>query len=235
MPRVKTTEEQDAEVMGGFPQDGDELSTEDNELEPVDPPEPDPPDPLADVNRRLDALTRENEQLKRQIPPATPKPITPDEEPVIDWDKELFADPKGTLKKFGDHIEKKVEKKLRAEYQQDRGTTQFWDSFYAENPEIKRQHDHDLVELTLNSNLSTLANMPVDQARAKLAELTRERILRYAGGAARTRNKRPQTESGAGQPSARKPAKEPQEANVTSIGGIIRARSERRRSKLGAA
>jgi hypothetical protein len=179
----------------------------------------------------MDKLERENENLKRLIPPATPSSPTPNNKPVsaidsIDWDKELFADPKGTIAKAISIAKEEATRELRTEYKKDQGTTKFWDTFYRAHPDLR--DDHDLVELTLNSNIAALANIPVEDAYNKLAELTRERIIRYAGGAARRTKAR--AEGGGSTPAAPTPTPPPQPAHPSSLSSIIRARREKRRA-----
>lgn len=222
-----------AEGMSGFPENGDEhagappLEPRPREPEPVEPE----PDPLADIKKGMDDLRRENAELRRLIPPAQPKVAVPGEpEPEPDWDKMLFADPKGALKLHGERVAKQVSQDLRAEYQRDRGTAEFWNRFYGTHPDLKQ--DSDLVEIVLNSNLPSLANIPVEDAYSKLAELTRDRILRYAGGAAK---KRPKAQAeGAGGIRTPAPAPEPESTNITSLSDVLRGNRARRR-KAGAA
>jgi hypothetical protein len=222
--------------MEGFPAHNAPAAAADPEVDPpeADPPSSSTPDPMTAVNARMDRLERENAELRRQIPPSVPKELPPaDEELKIDWNKELFADPEGTMKKYGDHIEKKVEKRLRTEYQRDKGTSDFWRVFYEKHNDLRE--DADLVELTLNSNLSTLANMRVEDAYGKLAELTRDRIMRYAGDAVRSRGKKVRTEGAGGPPASAPPIKKEEPASVTSLSDLLRSRKRQRRGQLGAA
>lgn len=235
MPRRALTPEEEAAeraAMGGFPNDGDEFEGAPPNPAPAPAPAPQP-DPMVDVRARMDRLERENQDLRRMIPPAAPKP-TPalteqgDEFDAVDWDKELFANPKDALKKAMTMTAVSVEKKLRAEYQRDRGTSQFWDKFYAKHPDLR--DDHDLVEVTLNSNLPDLANIRVDDAYTRLAELTRERILRYTGGAVR-KNPKARAEGGSGGPPVGgAPAPKQDEVKVTSLSQFVRSRREKRRA-----
>lgn len=236
-----TPEQEAAErnAMSGFPEDEGVFE------EAVDPPAPPappapapppPPDPMVDIRARMDALERESANLKRMIPPPKPTPTLvedQDEFDKVDWDKEMFANPTATIKKAMTMTEARVEKRLRAEYQKESGTQKFWSKFYDMHPDLK--DDHDLVEVTLNSNLGSLANIPVDEAYGKLAELTRQRILRYAGGAARTRSQKARAEGGGGTPASQAPPPpKPDDGNVTTLSDLIQARRNRRR-RAGAA
>lgn len=224
------------DIEDGFPADGDEF------VDPADGPAPAPapapaptPDPMADVRARMDRLERENQDLRRLIPPAEPKTPAPTNQPVsaidaVDWDKELFASPKDAIRKAVQIAKDETTQALRAEYQRDNGTRNFWDKFYAKHPDLR--DDHDLVEVTLNSNLPDLANIRVEDAYDKLAELTRDRILRYVGGAARHMRKA-QAEGGGGTPATPRPTPEPDKGNVESLSSYIRDRRMKR--KAGAA
>lgn len=237
MPPTRTPAEADPPdpVMTGFPQDGDiHGEIEGDPPEPGPDPEPTSPDPLADIKTQMADLKRSNDELRRLIPPAQAKPVTAtaiEDDPEPDWDKLLFADPKQALKLHGERVAKQVSKDLRAEYQKDRGTSEFWNRFYAANPDLRV--DNDLVETTLNSNLHNLANIPVEDAYVKLAELTRERILRYAGGAAKERRPKARAE-GAGGRSSPPPAPPAPDNTVTRLSDVLRTRRQSRR-KAGAA
>jgi hypothetical protein len=218
--------------MVGFPGEGDPPDPAD----PGEDPNPPAPDPIEAIRAEVAELRRENTELRRLIPPAAPK-ATPNPEPPAseepDWEKELFANPKTTMRKAIDIAKKEIGQELRSEYQRDRGTADFWDKFYSLHPDLR--DDSDLVTLVLNSNLSSLANMRVEDAYKKLAELTRDRILRYAGGAARSKGRKARAESGI-TPVTPSPSTEKEEnADVTSISDVLRARRNKRRGQLGAA
>lgn len=234
MPRTPAEADPEDQGMSGFPKDGDP-----HEPAGGDPPEPEgqepptPPDPIAEIRAEVATLKRQNEELRRNIPPIQPKSAaTPEEDPEPDWDKLLFADPKQALKLHGERVAKQVSTSLRAEYQKDRGTTEFWNRFYAANPELRQ--DSDLVEIVLNSNLPNLANIPVEDAYTRLAELTRERILRYAGGAAKERRPKARAEGAGGSRPSPPSAPPAPDTTVTRLSDVLRTRRQSRR-KAGAA
>ncbi len=206
--------------------------------EPGNPPADAPPPPpqtmeerMARMEERLAAASRENELLRRSIPPAAPKAeAAPKPEPEPDWETELFQDPAGTLKKFGDRVAKNVETKLRGDYDREKGTERFWNGFFEANPDLK--NDRDIVEMTLSKNLPQMANMPVSDAMEKLADLTRQRIMKYSKPPS---GRKASVEGG----EAPQPASEPQEPGepVTqkrSISQLIRDRRMRRRGTQAA-
>lgn len=222
-----------------FPKDGDP-APDDNPtvIDPPegvlqDDPEDDPPeDPLKALQKQLDDQKRahadEIAAIRRQIPPASPKP-TPEapKGDETDWDNLMFSDPKKAVALIKKQAKEETQAELRAEYQREQGTTKFWNSFYAKHQEFKRDLDHDLIELTLNSNLQSLANIPVTEALDKLADLTRDRILRYAGG--KPKGKKAVVE-GAEPPTPRGPPKAP-DKRPASLSDVIAKRKDARRTK----
>lgn len=221
----------DASVMQGGPgQEGEwdnELilsdDTDDEDEHQETRPSPSASDPMAAINSRLAALEAENERLRRSIPPPAPVSHQPQSDPFdeVDWETELYRDPKETLRRYGEIVEQRVERRLTAKYQQERGQSKFWEDFYRENKDLKK--DHDLVQATLQSNMSALANIPVPEAMEKLADLTRERIMRYSG---KTSGRKARIE-GNDPPQPRPQPRE--ERTVVTLGDIIRNRREARR------
>lgn len=213
-----------------FPEDGD-LHPEGggDPGDEDDPPKPDPkPDPLAELTTRMETMQRTHAEemaaLRRTIPPVEAKKPADPELKKTNWNDLLFTDPEKAVAQIKAEAVKEAEDKMTASYQKDQGTKKFWDGFYDTNKDLK--DDHDLVELTLNSNLSALANIPVADAMKKLADLTRERMLRYSGGV-KPRGKKAFAE-GSGTPSRK--AAEEEHPDVTSLSEIIRARRLRRRA-----
>ena len=158
---------------------------DEEELDEADPK----PKPTAEEERwarmeaELGALKQQNADLRRMIPPPAPPRPNEGEEEEVDWDELIFSNPKEAMRLHGDQIRKSVTRELRAEYQRDTGTRDFWSDFNRANPDLKAERD--LVELTMNANMAQLANLPVSDAIEKLADLTRQRISRYSGTRAR--------------------------------------------------
>jgi hypothetical protein len=185
---------------------------------------------LEELRTRVERAESEVATLRRATPPAAPKaPAGPD--PDEEWmnskqfEEDLFKSPAETLKRRDAIMAKRIKKDLQTEYQRDQGTVRFWDNFYGKYPELKA--DRDLVEVTLNSHLADLANIPVDSAYEKLAELTRDRILRYAGG----KSRKPKARAEGADPPKPKVAEEEKPQSV-SLGSVIR---NMRASKTAAA
>jgi len=220
-------------TQGGFPEEGDEFpqeeevippahAAEENEEEEEPPPEPSPTETL---QRQIDQMkadhAKEIADLRRNQAPAQPKEPKEDK-PKTDYKNLIFTDPEQAVSLIKSEAVAEAETKLRGQYERDQGQRRFWEGFYEKNKDLKE--DKDLVELTLNSNLPTLANIPVDEAMKKLADLTRERIIRYSGGT-RPKGKKAVAE-GSSPPAERRAAAIG--AEVTSLGDVIRARRRKR-------
>jgi len=220
--------------VGGFPEDGDQLELD---IQDDDPVEETPLEPAAKVEvdpKLLETLQqqvadqrKEMDALKRAMPPAVPKTTTAVATADPDWDNLLFNNPKEAMKLHAKMVREEVTKELRADYQRDQGTKAFWDKFYAKNKDLK--DDHDLVEVTLNTHLPDLANIPTDDAMEKLSELTRERILRYAGASNRKGKGTKAKVEGAEPPLLTKP--KPTGAQITTLSDLIKARSKGRQER----
>jgi hypothetical protein len=224
------------EEFAGFPEHGDPAPDDNPDLEAQgedendEDDEPNTPEPKQTPDE-VAALKADLEDLRRRIPPASPAPApapkTEDDEP--DWDKLLYDDPKAAMRLHGERVAAKVKQELTATYQREKGQETFWKNFYDKNKDLK--NDHDLVEVTLKGNLNDLANIPVEKAMEKLADLTRDRILRYAGGKPKGGSKKAVAE-GAAAPSAPKATPEPNAPS--SLSDIIKARARKRRGQVAA-
>jgi hypothetical protein len=133
------------------------------------------------------------------------------------------------MRLHGERVAARVKADLTRDYQKEQGTKVFWDKFYDKNKDLKQ--DQDLVETTLKSNLNDLANIPVEDAMKKLADLTRDRIMRYAGGKPKGGGKKAVAE-GSSPPSA--PRATPEPDAPSSLSDIIKARARKRRGQVAA-
>jgi hypothetical protein len=166
--------------------------------------------------------------LRRQQPPSVPKPPGQTQEEDDKLDELLFTNPKEAIKKIRESVGAEIEGRLTKRYNQAENTRRFWDSFNKQFPDLV--DDRDIVEMTMNANLDKIANIPVDKAMEKLAELTRDRIRRYT--TQRPRSKKAVAE-GSGNPLPR-PTQE-DKPEVVSIGELIRRRRAQRSGKASAA
>lgn len=216
----------DSAVLQGGPGDEGEWDSEVHidDDDTYEDPRPSPPnDPMAALTARMNALEAENANLRRAIPPAVPAPTAPASDPYddIDWETELYSNPKEALKKYGKIVKDEVSRDLTSKYQQERGQSKFWEDFYKDHKDLK--DDHFLVQSTLSANMAALANVPVADAMNKLADLTRQNIMRYsqkgAGRKARVEGNDP--------PQPRPQPRE--EPTVVTLGDILRSRREARR------
>jgi hypothetical protein len=216
----------DEQTFGGFPQDGDEYNEEHEEHTEEHTLQTSEDDRLAQMQRQIEDLKRANDQLRGMIPPTNPNPPAPaqvEEEP--NWEETFFSDPNGTLRAFGERVAKQVEDRLTRKYQQEQGTNRFWSEFKEKHPDLA--DDTDLVSATLNANFASIANMPVDEAIDRLADLTRQRILRYSKNSNGGTKSRKAVAEGENPPQPRPTA--PAQTNVTTLSDLIRARRARHR------
>jgi seryl-tRNA synthetase len=149
--------------------------------------------------------------LRRQSPP--PRDVPPPE----DLGQLLFNEPNKALKRIREEVGQEIEQKLTRRYQQDQNNIRFWNTFDEQFPDLK--NDRDLVELTMNANLSELANIPVESAMERIAELTRDRIQRYTKS--RPQGRRPFAE-GASPPMP--PRQQQEEEKPPSLSELVRRR-----------
>ncbi len=184
---------------------------------------------LARIEREMELLRRENEDLRRRTPPANaPQPESEPEEP--DWDELIFKSPAEAARLIEERAVRKAETNLRREYQQDQGTTQFWNDFYKANEDL--QNDDDIVQMVLTNNLAKLGGMPVAAAMEELADLTRKRIMAYSNRKGRRPGERAVAE-GASAPSPKRSA--PVEIKAVTLSDIIKNRRQNRRKAASAA
>lgn len=240
MPRMIVVPEQDGgedadEVIKGHPEHGqayrepgedgggDGVEEEGRELDEGGEDEGDgeEADEVAGLREQLAELRGE---LRAQRPQPRQEPPEPeDDEP--DWEKLLYKDPKAAMRLQEERITTKVTKQLRQQYQADQSEQQFWSEFYRQNSDLRE--DDDLVRATLQSNTGKLGNLPVEAAAKELADLTRARILRYAGvDKQKGKGGKKAVAEGANSPQQKKPPK--QESKVVTLGDIIRRNKEKR-------
>lgn len=213
----KTPAELEAEVMSGVPP---QVSAE------VDPPADDAPkkDAVTILREQVEALTGEVTRLRTSRPQKEVEPPAPtpkEEEP--DWEKLWFEDPKAAVRLIKEQTKREVEERVKKDYTQDVRQREFWSEFYDQHEDLR--DDDDLVKLTLQNNLRELQDLPVGDASKRLAELTRERIVRYAGGRKHP-VKRVEVE-GSSRPSAEQRVEE--DTNIVTLGDLIKRRREKRR------
>lgn len=129
---------------------------------------------LVDYTKALEAkLVEVNlaNQTKASMPgnqPMTPPPSAKDE--LDEIEDMIFTNPKEALKKHADYILNKVEDKRSALERR----TQFWDTFYTENPDLKGLER--VVKSVEKEKVDELRPLSVSEARKKLAEESRKMV-----------------------------------------------------------
>lgn len=245
MPRtIKTADEMDREVMLGGPQGAQHGNPppEDNDEGGEEDQGGDDGDKSGEktVEEQLAELRAENARLQGTLDGLSRRPPEPQqkpqkkEKPKRDWEKMLFENTEEGIETLKQDLREEIRDELRSEYQKDTGEREFWRDFYAENKDLDKSKDDDIVRATLNKNIGTLGDMPVGEAIKKLGELTRERIIQYTGK--KKTEGDPKTKAqveGAGEKTP-KPAKKPED-NVVSLGDIIRGRKQARAAAMAKA
>lgn len=208
---------QDGAIIEEKPQGEPEVAEEEVEEQPEAAAKP---DPLADMKAELAAMRAELAANRPPAKRAEEKPVPPVEP---DWEELLYKNPKEYARLMRESIRSEITTDLRNEYQSATSEDKFWSQFYKLNADLEQ--DDDLVRATLQRNLKDLENLPVETAAKKLADLTRDRILRYAGGGKQPTGKKVVVE---GQNSP-KPKPEKQEQNkVVTLSELIRNRKSKR-------
>lgn len=173
----------------------------------------------------------------------------PDDEDDEDaeLDALMFTDPAKYRKIMREQLRKDILKEVRSEYSADQGQKTFWRDFYDENDDLK-EYDF-IVRSTLQENMSDLKDMQTAEAAKKLAELSRDKLLKIAkkmGKGRRGSDESEHVEGGA--PARRGRDSLPQELEdqdvadkkagmPLTLGGMLKLRREERRkpSKFEAA
>ena len=223
--------EEGEENMGGFPEDGEEFN--DSEVnEPNDEGEPEviekssEPDPR---DAKIEALQAQIADLSNRMPPPRRQeaeivdPKDPFDE--VDWDQELYNNPKAALKRVAELTEKRTTARLTAQYQQDMNTRSFWSQFYAANPDLA--NDDDLVRSTLSANFTTLGAQHPTKAIENLGALTRARIAGYIEKASKNPGRKAKVEGAGLLPNSRQTTKQ-QEAAPLTLSALMKGRRAKR-------
>ena len=142
-----------------------------------------------EAQRRLSEQSQELGELRKLIEQRVPEPQSEPEpdDPLVGVGDRLFDNPDATVQeivaaavaKAMEQTEKKFTD-LTAQQQQQAQQQQFWDSFYRDNNDLRREDDHWIVSAVGQEFAGELDPMPISQAKERLAELTRARILNIA-------------------------------------------------------
>jgi len=182
-------------------------------------------------------------QKQRQTPPPAPKqeePKAPAKESKkragddIDWDKELYSNPKKVFSDFRDQLTNEIRQEMANDYRTDQALRSFWTSFYEENKDLRGKEL--LVNAVFQDALKDIGDLPMAQARDKLSERVHDEIVKLGGSPPRNDGKRSASErtlveSGSG-PARRGRTDKSEEPNIPrSLSALIRSRQKARRQQ----
>lgn len=175
-----------------------------------------------DFSRKLSAHSEELGNLrtwKRQVETT----IQPAKQAEPDINTLWFENPA----KAQEIIEQRIYQKVTGEYQRDQATRQFFDGFYRANDDLRG--DEWLVNAVFSESFGDIADMPISKAQEKLAELTRERILKLTRKAKvneePTRSRAAMVEPASGERTPRR-VKEEEDEGPKSMADVIRERAK---------
>lgn len=169
---------------------------------------------------------------EREPAPVQPAPPTQGQE-VEDFSTRLFTDPENAIKE----VVERAKKELRDEYQANESTKTFWDTFFDENPELKKSRD--VCEFVAGRDVREVESMGLTgkPARDELARRIRGFILDAAKTirpeGANPREGANSLEGGTGSLAPvkeKKPEKEQPEKPQT-LGDALRERRKRRTNR----
>lgn len=120
---------------------------------------------LSKQGDELGQLRTRWKQIESQVQPRQPDP---NEVLSTKW----FEAPTEAAKM----LEERVYQRVANEYQQREAQKSFWDGFYRKNDDLRE--DEFIVEAVLSKNSDELLNLTVPKAQERLAELTRQELLR---------------------------------------------------------
>lgn len=130
-------------------------------------------DELQEQRRQQPAPQRQEPQQQRQ----ETKPPAGDGE--IDWDKELYTDPKSAMTRFGDHIRKQVRQEMTAEYRAEQTMNKFWENFYSANPDMKGKEL--IVKAVFDRDLPKIGELPIPDALTALGKSVTAEVQKLGG------------------------------------------------------
>ena len=193
-----------------------------------------------EVTAYIDELQRQREAPPREpVRQQTeqPRPQTPAERKrageTIDFDRELYTDPKKVFVQFRDEIKAEIQQEMTEKYNADQVMKNFWTSFYGENKDMKGKEI--LVDAVFQRSLKEIGDLPIDKAKEELATRVREEALKISGGTPRsTERQRTLVEAGSG-PATRGGGGQSRQTSErvipNSLSALIRARQTARRAQ----
>lgn len=196
-----------------------------------------------EVTSYIDELQQQRE-TQRQEPVREQRQEPARQEPAakrragesIDFDKELYTDPKKVFGQFRDEIKAEIQQEMTDKYNADQTMREFWSSFYTENKDMKGKEI--LVDAVFQRALKDIGELPIGKAKEELASRVREAALQISGtrgrqdGSSSERN-RTLVEAGSG-PASRggEGGRERTERVIpNSLSALIRSRQNARRAQ----
>lgn len=131
-----------------------------------------------DIDRKLSEHSAELGNLRKFYQEHQPAP-RPEEKPK--YATLLFENPDEAVNRIKEEIrqeymtekQKEEERRLQAEQ-----SAKFWDAFYKKNKDLDPDDDGPLVRAVLSDHMNDLYHLPTQDGIEKLADLTRNQILR---------------------------------------------------------
>jgi len=121
----------------------------------------------------VDELAKYTETLERERYTAQTQQAPQPEAPKKKASELIFEDPDAALRLH----EQEIVQKIRAEDQAKQAERQWWDGFYSKNKDLSE--DRDLVDFAMNKHWDELRALHPDQAASRLADYTRETLVRF--------------------------------------------------------
>lgn len=250
MPKKKTTAEiieedtkeivppvdPDVALLSGTPEHGAPLEPEEGEgIKAVVEPEPSELEKV--VIEGVEYMVAPDVATAYRAERATsqPAPILPavgederEEEGELDTTA-FFSDPEGFLKKRDEKLREGIIDELKSAYQQDKHRSDFWNTFYGANEDLKA--DKEIVTMVLSRNWESLQGMAGDEAVSELAKATRAEILKITArhGKGNAKGNSTTTLEGASSVTPTPVVKSEEDKLPVSISAAIRERAKQRR------
>jgi len=157
----------------------------------------------------------------------------------IDFDKELYTDPKKVFSQFRDEIRAEIKQEMQQEYQADQTIRTFWREFYNENTDMKGKEM--LVNAVFNASLKDIGDLPIGKAKEELGKRVRDEVFKITGEKPRQDGKssaknRTLVEAGSGPATrgnaTRESGQNAETPNIpNSLSALIRSRQAARRGQ----
>lgn len=195
-----------------------------------------------EVTNYIDDLQRQRETPRQEVreqPREQPRQETPQQRKrageTIDFDKELYTDPKKVFGQFRDEIKAEIQQEMTDKYNADQTMKDFWTTFYSENKDMKGKEL--LVDAVFQRALKDIGELPIPKAKEELASRVRTEALKISGGTNRdadtSKRNRTLVEAGSG-PASRGGEGRQNSGERTipnSLSALIRSRQNARRNQ----